>query len=214
MREIETPLREGEDDLVTRLLVVEDDEALAGYLASSLKSKGFKVELAHDRASAAHCFASVLPRLVLLDLGLPPAPSTMTEGLAVLDDCLAQSPSVKVIVLTGQDEEAAAHEAIRRGAFDFLIKPASLPQIVQALRRAMLFVREESRMAAAGEARVHLTARLSEGPKEAAAAAEEQLLRRALSETGYNIAEAARRLGLAREHVYYYLNKYGIRRPG
>lgn len=202
------------DDAFARVLVVEDDAALASYLASSLKSKGFLVELACDRASAANCFSAALPRLVLLDLGLPPAPSTMTEGLAVLDDCLAQSPSVKVIVLTGQDEEAAAHEAIRRGAFDFLIKPASLPQIVQALRRAMLFVREESRMAAAGEARVHLTARLSEGPKEAAAAAEEQLLRRALSETGYNIAEAARRLGLAREHVYYYLNKYGIRRPG
>jgi transcriptional regulator with GAF, ATPase, and Fis domain len=75
-------------------------------------------------------------------------------------------------------------------------------------------MREELRMAEAGEARVHLTARLNEGPKEAAAAAEEQLLRRALVEAGYNVAEAARRLGLAREHVYYYLNKYGIRRPG
>lgn len=205
---------ESSDESLTRLLVVEDDAALAAYLASSLKAKGFKVELARDRASAARSFSTLLPSLVLLDLGLPPAPSTMTEGLAVLDEYVAQSPSTKVIVLTGQDEEAAAHEAIRRGAFDFLLKPASLQQIVSALRRAALFVREESRMAAAGEARVQLTARLSEGPKEAAAAAEEQLLRRALTETGYNIAEAARRLGLAREHVYYYLNKYGIRRPG
>jgi DNA-binding NtrC family response regulator len=154
------------------------------------------------------------PNLVLLDLGLPPAPSTMAEGLAVLDDCLARSPLSKVIVLTGQDESIAALEAIRRGAFDFLVKPTSIPQIKTALRRAVLFLREETRMAEAGEARVQLTARFDEGPKEAAAAAEEQLLRRTLAETGYNIAEAARRLGLAREHVYYYLNKYGIRRPG
>jgi DNA-binding NtrC family response regulator len=138
----------------------------------------------------------------------------MVEGLAVLDDCLAKSPSSKVIVLTGQDESAAALAAIRRGAFDFILKPASVAQIVQALRRAMMFLREESRMAEAGEARVQLTARLDEGPKEAAAAAEEQLLRRVLVEAGYNVADAARRLGLAREHVYYYLNKYGIRRPG
>lgn len=197
------------------LLIVEDDPALSSYLAAALGDKGFAVEVAGDRASAQACLAATgSPQLVLLDLGLPPAPSTMVEGLAVLDECLAKSPSSKVVVLTGQDENAAALAAIRRGAFDFILKPASVPQIVQALRRAMMFLREESRMAEAGEARVQLTARLDEGPKEAAAAAEEQLLRRAFVEAGYNVAEAARRLGLAREHVYYYLNKYGIRRPG
>jgi DNA-binding NtrC family response regulator len=197
------------------LLIVEDDPALSSYLAAALSGKGFAVDVAGDRASALACLAATgSPRLVLLDLGLPPAPSTMVEGLAVLDDCLARSPSSKVVVLTGQDESAAALAAIRRGAFDFILKPAPVSQIVQALRRAMMFLREESRMAEAGEARVQLTARLDEGPKEAAAAAEEQLLRRVLVEAGYNVADAARRLGLAREHVYYYLNKYGIRRPG
>ncbi len=197
------------------LLIVEDDPALAGYLASTLGEKGFLVHTASDRAGAVACLESVTRfGLVLLDLGLPPAPSTMDEGLALLDEILAKSPTMKVVVLTGQDESVAALEAVRRGAFDFLVKPASIGTIVQALRRAALFMREESRMAEAGETRVHLTARLNEGPKEAAAAAEEQLLRRALVEAGYNVAEAARRLGLAREHVYYYLNKYGIRRPG
>lgn len=196
------------------LLIVEDDPALSSYLAAALGAKGFSVEVARDRASALACLSTLKsPSLVMLDLGLPPAPSTMAEGLAVLDDCLAKSPSSKVVVLTGQDENAAALEAIRRGAFDFLVKPASVSQIVQSLRRAMLFLREESRMAEAGEARVQLTARINEGPKEAAAAAEEQLLRRTLAEADYNVAEAARKLGLAREHVYYYLNKYGIRRP-
>ena len=197
------------------LLIVEDDQALAGYLAAALAEQGYVVTKAHDRAEAlAHLALHTHPRLVLLDLGLPPAPSAMTEGLALLDECVATWPLIKIIVLTGQDESAAAHEAVRRGAFDFLVKPASVASITQALNRAALFVREELRMAEAGEARVHLTARLSEGPKEAAASAEEQLVRRALTETGYNVADAARRLGMAREHVYYYLNKYGIRRPG
>ncbi len=196
------------------LLIVEDDLALAGYLASVLGDAGFTVQQAHDRATALACLASdTPPSLILLDLGLPPAPSTMAEGLAFLDECLRQTPSTKLIVLTGQDERAAALEAVRRGAFDFLVKPAAVATIIQALRRAELFAGEEVRMAEAGEARLHLTTRLDEGPKEAASAAEEQLLRRALVETGYNIAETGRRLGMAREHVYYYLNKYGIRRP-
>ncbi|MCX7156832.1 MAG: response regulator [Rhodocyclales bacterium] len=196
------------------LLIVEDDPALRGYLASALGDEGYVVQQAHDRATALACLASATPPgLVLLDLGLPPAPSTMTEGLALLDECLHQTPATKVIVLTGQDERAAALEAVRRGAFDFLVKPATVAMIIQALRRAELFAGEETRMAEAGEARLHLTARLDEGPKEAAAAAEEQLLRRVLAETDYNIAETGRRLGMAREHVYYYLNKYGIRRP-
>lgn len=196
------------------LLIVEDDLALAGYLAATLGDQGYLVQQAHSRTEALSCFGSTPAHIVLLDLGLPPQPSTMTEGLALLDAFLQQAPATKVIVLTGQDERAAAQEAVRRGAFDFLLKPATVAAITQALSRAALFAREEAHMTAAGEARLHLTTRLNEGPKEAAAAAEEQLLRRALTETNFNIAEAARRLGLAREHVYYYLNKYGIRRPG
>lgn len=196
------------------LLIVEDDPALAGYLAAALGEQGYVVRQAHDRAHAMACLTpQEPPGLVLLDLGLPPQPSTMAEGLALLDDLLRLAPDAKIIVLTGQDENFAALEAVRRGAFDFLVKPAMLDTITQALNRAKLFAREEARLGEAGEARLHLTARVDEGPREVAAAAEEQLLRRVLAETGYNIAETARRLGLAREHVYYYLNKYGIQRP-
>ncbi len=196
------------------VLLVEDDTALCGYLASALQDAGYTVRTAHDRAQALAVLASpVPPALVLLDLGLPPHASTMTEGLAVLDQGLRMAPDAKVIVLTGQDEQAAALEAVRRGAFDFLVKPASLPGILSALRRAALFVQQEGRLAQAGEARLHLTAKLGEGPKEAAANAEEQLLRRAFAASNYNVAETARQLGMAREHVYYYLNKYGLRRP-
>lgn len=196
------------------ILLVEDDLALCGYLASSLVSAGYTVQTAHDRTQALKFFAaSPLPALVLLDLGLPPQSSTMTEGLALLEQGLRQAPDAKIIVLTGQDEDAAALEAVRKGAFDFLVKPASLATIFAALRRAELFLRQESRLTQVGEARLHLTAKVGEGPKEAAATAEEQLLRRSLAATGYNVAETARQLGLAREHVYYYLNKYGIRRP-
>ena len=196
------------------LLIVEDDPALSSYLAATLVDQGYQVNQSNNRVSALEYFnADKPPQLLLLDLGLPPAPSNMQEGLALLDECMRIAPATKVIVLTGQDENAAALEAVRRGAFDFLVKPVALPAILSAVRRAELFIREESRMAEAGEARLHLTARFDEGPKEAAAAVEEQLLRRTFIETGHNVAETGRRLGLARELVYYYLKKYGLRRP-
>lgn len=196
------------------LLLVEDDPALADYLAATLIGEGYAVRLAGDRHGALAAFAQPAPApLALIDLGLPPEPSTMTEGLALLDELLATAPQTKIVVLTGQDEDAAAFAAVRRGAFDFLVKPATLPAIRQALKRAALFAREEAHLTEVGEARIQLTARLREGPRELASAAEEQLLRRVLHESAFNITEAARRLGLAREHLYYYLNKYGIRRP-
>ena len=209
-----TDLRPAEASPTRAVLLVEDDPALCGYLALALRDAGYAVQTAHDRAQALAVFAAPRPpALVLLDLGLPPHPSTMSEGLVVLDQGLRLAPDAKVIVLTGQDERSAALEAVRRGAFDFLVKPATMASTLAALRRAELFVRQEGRLAETGEARLHLTAKLGEGPKEAAANAEEQLLRRAFVASNYNVAQTARQLGLAREHVYYYLNKYGLRRP-
>ena len=196
------------------VLLVEDDAALRGYLASTLSDAGFQVQLAQDRASAVAAMAlSTAPAMVLLDLGLPPQPSTMREGLQALQEILRLQPPTKVIVLTGQDEAAAAQEAVRQGAFDFLTKPTSMAVLLQAVQRASLFAREEARMVLRGEARIAVTVRLGDGPKEAGAQAEEQLLRRSLAAAGYNVTVAARQLGVAREHLYYYLNKYGIQRP-
>lgn len=199
---------------VSAVLLVEDDAALSGYLALALRDHGFVVQTAGNRSDALALMEQAsAPALVVLDLGLPPHPSTTREGLLVLQSILRIQPATKVLVLTGQHESAAAHDAVRLGAFDFLSKPTSLEAILQALHRADLFAREEAHMVLSGEARLSITARIGEGPKEAGAQAEEQLLRRSFAAAGYNVAETARQLGLAREHVYYYLNKYGIRRP-
>ena len=209
------PVMAPPDSTTESVLVVEDDPALAAYLEGALEDAGYSVQVAKDRAQACSVLMSVSsPVLVLLDLGLPPHASTMTEGLAVLEFGLLRNPALKIIVLTGQDEQAAGLQAVRRGAFDFLIKPSTMASILSALRRAQMFLQQEKRLALLGETRIYLTTRIGEGPKEAASNAEEQLMRRVLATTGYNVAEAARQLGLAREHVYYYLNKYGIQRPG
>lgn len=190
------------------LLLVEDDPALSSYLALALQQDGYAVCCANTRASALAAFPQ--PPLAIIDLGLPPAASQTTEGLLLIDALLAQSPNTKIIVLTGQDEESSAFEAVRRGAFDFLTKPAALAKIRAALLRAELFLNQEKKLGDVGEARIQLTARLADGPKEVSSAVEEQLVRSALAASNGNVAEAARQLGLAREHLYYYIKKYGI----
>lgn len=196
---------------MARILLVEDDEALRVMTRGALELRGHAVREARDRPSAlAILEADAGIELLLLDLGLPPASHAIDEGIAVLEAVHAQAWPVKVVVLTGQDQEAAAFAAIRAGAFDFLAKPAGLDAIAQALDRAHLFLRKEREMAAAGIVRLRIDTPLAEGPRTARDEAEERLLRRVLRDTGFNVHEAARRLGIKRENVYYFIKKYGI----
>jgi len=190
------------------LLIVEDDRALASYLAGVMTDAGFAVCCAHSRPEA--LAIKPQPLLALVDLGLPPAESRITEGMFLLDALLAHDPHTKIIVVTGQDEESAAFEAVRRGAFDFLCKPAAMSDIKAAIKRAALFLHQEEHLSETGEARLHITVKLANGPKDTASAVEEQLVRSTLADAHGNVTEAARRLGLVREHLYYYLKKYGI----
>jgi len=201
---VHTSLAQG----IPSLLIVEDDEALASYLASVMEDDGYRVVCAHNRADAQAIRPQ--PMLALVDLGLPPAENRISEGMFLIDALLAKEPQCKIIVVTGQDEESAAFEAVRRGAFDFLTKPASMSDVKAAVKRASLFLHHEAHLHQEGEARLHITVRLANGPKDSADAVEEQIVRGTLADTHGNVTEAARRLGLVRENLYYYLKKYGI----
>ncbi len=190
------------------LLIVEDDEALASYMAEIMTDEGYRVVCAHSRAEALAIRPQ--PLLALVDLGLPPAENRISEGMFLIDALLANEPHSKIIVVTGQDKESAAFEAVRRGVFDFLSKPATLNDIKAAVKRAYLFLHHEEHLSKSGEARLHITVRLANGPKETANAVEEQMVRGTIADTHGNVTEAAKRLGLVREHLYYYLKKYGI----
>lgn len=196
-----------------RILLVEDDSALRAILRDFLEAHGYSV-LESDCRSAALDELNKYKQLpvVILDLGLPPSPHTTEEGLAFIRAARTGSHSVKIIVLTGQDQESAALDAIREGAFDFLSKPAVSADIVQAVRRAFLFCRKEAEMAADGITHLHLKARISDGLKAVREEAEEKLVRKVLKDTGFNVYQSAARLGLKRESIYYFLNKFGIER--
>jgi two-component system, NtrC family, response regulator len=104
-----------------QLLIVEDDLGLQKQIKWSLDR--FDSVTAGDRESALVQFKRHSPAVVTMDLGLPPDPDSVSEGFKLLSQLVELDPMVKVIVLTGQNDQANALRAIAMGAYDFFAKP-------------------------------------------------------------------------------------------
>lgn len=103
------------------LLIVEDDLALQKQIKWSLDR--FAVVTANDRESAMLQVRKSTPAVVTMDLGLPPDADSVSEGFKLLEQILALDSNIKVIVLTGQNDQANALRAVALGAYDFFAKP-------------------------------------------------------------------------------------------
>lgn len=207
-------MSENTADGCCRVLVVDDDPALRGLLTLGLAGAGHEIAEAGSREAAIEQLKAFEPDVMVLDMGMPPHEHDLIEGLAVLRWLEEHPRLMKVIVLTGQDQDRSAFESIRLGAFDYLSKPVDMAVLLSAVERCRLFLENERRMRVqAGQQRVSVRVPLGQGVKPVRNLAEERLLRQVLEETGFNVHESARRLNMNRENIYYLLKKYGIRRP-
>jgi len=111
-----------------RLLIVEDDKGLQSQLRWCFDD--YDVVVSGDRETAIAQLRRHQPSVVLLDLGLPPDPGGVTEGLATLEDILSMQPETKVIIVTGDNDRENAVKAIGCGAYDFYQKPVE-PEILE-----------------------------------------------------------------------------------
>jgi two-component system NtrC family response regulator len=127
---------------VPPLLIVEDDLALQKQIKWSLDR--FESVTASDRESALVQFRRHQPSVVTMDLGLPPDPDSVSEGFKLLEQMLDIDPHVKVIVLTGQNDQANALRAVALGAFDFLAKPFEPELLTVIIDRAFRFAELQS----------------------------------------------------------------------
>jgi DNA-binding NtrC family response regulator len=135
------------------------------------------------------------------------------EGLQLLRQLVRDWPLLRAVVLTGQHETAVGQLAVRDGAFDFLVKPSSMRLLRRAVQRAAWFSLQAAALLKQGRMHLSLTADLGEGLREVSDGVAEQLIRHVLHSNGFNVAAAARTLGLEREQLYYHMKKYGIQRP-
>lgn len=117
------------------LLLVDDDSEIRDQMKWAFASD-YELLEASDRSSALAHARHAMPRLVLLDLGLPPDPDGASEGLAILQGILEVNPMAKVIVVTGNSDRANALAAIANGAYDFIEKPVQLDVLKILLQRA------------------------------------------------------------------------------
>ncbi len=108
-------------DKTRPLLIVEDDLALQKQIKWSLDR--FESVTANDRESALLQMRKSLPAVITMDLGLPPDADSVSEGFKLLEQVMAFDPDIKVIVLTGQNDQANALRAVAMGAYDFFAKP-------------------------------------------------------------------------------------------
>ena len=107
-----------------RLLIAEDDKALALFLSRGLEAEGYRVTVAHDGVAAVEAFRLEGPDLTILDLNLP-----VKDGEQALAEMRAQEGQQPILVLTGRMEVETRVRCLDLGADDLMVKPFSLAMI-------------------------------------------------------------------------------------
>ena len=112
-----------------RILVIEDERTLAGFIEQGLRAEGHAVTVQHDGESGEAAALTGDYALVLLDLMLPGK-----SGLDVLDAIRARLPDLPVIVLTARAAIEQKVEGLDRGANDYVTKPFSFEELLARVR--------------------------------------------------------------------------------
>ncbi len=119
------------------LLLVDDDPLIAESLAFALAGDYDVTRAAERNGAVERLRAGLKPDLALIDLGLPPVAHLPNEGFKLIGDLLAHVPGVRILVLTGQNEESNARRARAVGAVDLVPKPCEPELLRSMLARAL-----------------------------------------------------------------------------
>src|SRR4051794_39983425 len=112
-----------------RILVAEDDPALAGFVKKGLEAEHYAVDLSGDGEQARAMAGEFDYDLVVLDLNLP-----RVDGVSILRHVRAHKPSVAILILTGRNRVEDRVECLDLGADDYLVKPFSFSELSARIR--------------------------------------------------------------------------------
>ena len=151
----------------TRILLVEDDHSIAGFVEPELEHTGFQVRCAYDGPSGLEEAGRFRPELIILDIMLP-----RLDGVGVLKRLRQEGSRVPVIMLTARDTTLDKVHSLDHGADDYLTKPFDIEELLarirallrraegeEILRVADLEVNTATREVRRGEREIELTAR-------------------------------------------------------
>ena len=114
---------------MTRVLLAEDDAAIAEPLTRALRREGYEVEAYADGKEALDALLAAKPDLVVLDLGLP-----TLDGLEICRGLRATGSSVPVLILTARGDEVDTVVGLDAGADDYVTKPFRLAELMARVR--------------------------------------------------------------------------------
>jgi two-component system, response regulator RegA len=192
------------------ILLVEDDFALRIQVQFSLEEK-YAVFEAGNVEEAMDVLQEKKIDIVILDLGLPPHENTPDEGIRLLK-AMQETYHAKIIILTGQKTEDAALRAIKSGAFDYILKPVQIEQLMFSIERAILFRDVEKKIGEQGVKKVSFNIEVGKGLQPAREEAEKNIILKVLEDTNFNVYKSAKLLGVKRESLYYFIKKFGFKR--
>ena len=129
-----------------KLLIVDDSEDIRKQLKWGFSTE-YTVLLSADGKEALNLFLKHKPKVVVLDLGLPPHAEGSEEGFRCLREMLSGQQFAKIVIVTGSGDKANAVRAVHNGAYDFLEKPIDLSELKVIVKRAfhLYFLEEENR---------------------------------------------------------------------
>jgi putative nucleotidyltransferase with HDIG domain len=119
-------------DTVENILVVDDEEAIREVVSTMLESKGYHCTAVSNGRAAQDFVKRATPDLVLSDMIMPEM-----DGIKLLEWLRQYDPEIPVIMVTAIHDISTALEAIRRGAYDYILKPFEKDQLYLGVNRAL-----------------------------------------------------------------------------
>jgi putative nucleotidyltransferase with HDIG domain len=114
------------------VLIVDDDPQIRDVLHQVFAAAGFGTQRAPDGQAGLEAFRTGRPPLIVTDLSMP-----LMDGRALLSAVRDEDPDAAVIILTGAADVKTAIACLKRGAYDFILKPVDIDELLVAAERAL-----------------------------------------------------------------------------
>ncbi|MCF8026604.1 MAG: response regulator [Desulfobacteraceae bacterium] len=116
----------------TAILLVDDEEEFVSTLAERLEIRGFESKAAYSGDQALSLIENNDYDVVVLDVKMPGM-----DGLEVMDQIKTRRPEMPVILLTGHGSTKEGMEGMHKGAFDYLMKPLDIDELISKVQEAL-----------------------------------------------------------------------------
>jgi DNA-binding NtrC family response regulator len=120
------------------ILLIDDDEVLTKFLSLILNEKGYEVTVVKTGKAALKKLKDSFFAVILIDIKLPDI-----DGIELISRIPKTDPTMRKIVLTGNPSFANAQKALKAGAHDYLVKPATLDEITKTIEEQIKVQRSE-----------------------------------------------------------------------